>query len=306
MILGMKKLNQDLVAKVSTAFTGKKLEKFMASVQVINDSLAQGSWVPRGAAKAGSGFYQGIAKAFLRNTEGWTHAVPVGSVEGDCVNAVESLLNYGKWRMPSKDGGYPELRKATKTKMPKTDKGVIDLGLKVLRQYTKIKASDELIHAWAELIEEVDQIFEVLDNARPVPKITAIGLSPKVTMTLKECNLDLDLPSIRPAKLEARTRQLQKWNKIAKAMELIFAKDGKPVMETYYIVVWTPGILHNQSRFKSGCQACGKWIPSGRYVPVEARDKKSGNLISMWLGCDCARNIFGIKDEGVEKDPRTK
>ena len=76
-------------------------------------------------------------------------------------------------------------------------------------------------------------------------------------------------------------------------------------MQAYHVVVWSKGSIHDQSRFSvkgSECEACGKNIPSGLLVPVKALDKNSGDrLISLWLGCDCSVNIFGIKDVGIAK-----
>jgi hypothetical protein len=136
-----------------------------------------------------------------------------------------------------------------------------------------------------------------LDASRPVPVITAIGLSPRVTATLKECNLDVDLPSIKLAKIDFR------WVRAYEDGKPAFRKDGKPRMEKCYFVEWSQGIKHGCSRFADGghCEACGKRIPSQRYVPIEATCKKQG-LISMWIGCDCAKNIFGIKDAGIDKN----
>jgi hypothetical protein len=177
-------------------------------------------------------------------------------------------------------------------------------GIKCLRANGNLtKISDETLWAWIALAAEVRAVSELLDEARPVPVVTTIGLSPKVTATLTEMNLDLDLPSIKMAKIEARYRDEERFNKTTGEWEYVLLKDGTRKQETYYVVVWTDGIVHNRSRFASGahCHACGKNIPSGRFVPVEAFDKKSSKLVSMWLGCDCAKNIFGIKDVGVEK-----
>jgi hypothetical protein len=92
------------------------------------------------------------------------------------------------------------------------------------------------------------------------------------------------------------------YNKLTAELEYALNKDGTRKQENYNVVVWSDGIIHGKSRFAgNGCHACGKHIPSGRFVPVEAHDKKSNKTISLWLGCDCAKNIFGIKDIGVEK-----
>jgi hypothetical protein len=161
------------------------------------------------------------------------------------------------------------------------------------------KLSAALAAAWIQLIAEFKEASTLLDAARPLPRVTALGLSPKVTATLTECNLDLDLATIKPAKVDYYKTQT------------LDAKTGAPVyharkqtwtMERVYFVAWSEGIRHGRSRFAGrGCHACGKTIPSGRFVPIEALDRQSGELVSMWLGCDCARNIFGIQDEGLRQ-----
>jgi hypothetical protein len=127
--------------------------------------------------------------------------------------------------------------------------------------------------------------------------VTAIGLSPKVTATLTGMNLDLDLPSITPAEIEAYKVQ----GRNTKTGDLLFDRSGAPVMQTAYRVRWSRGTQLNMSRFHDGCQACGKWIPSGEYVPIEAECKRLKVRVGLWLGRDCARNIFGVKDAGIPK-----
>lgn len=154
--------------------------------------------------------------------------------------------------------------------------------------------------AWVRLCNEKAAAFTKLNAARPLPKITAIGLSPKVTKTFQECNLDIDVNSIKLAKIEEREFQVQARDKDNRPR---FDEHGEPVMMTMtiYIVVWTPGILFNKSRFAyNDCQACGKAIPSRRLVPIEATCRKNG-LVALLVGCDCARNIFGVQDIGVER-----
>lgn len=66
-------LNRKHVQTIKSFLKGKRLEKFLASVQILNDSLREGTWsVPRGAVKAKSGFYQGIASKVPR---GYHHEI---------------------------------------------------------------------------------------------------------------------------------------------------------------------------------------------------------------------------------------
>jgi len=295
----MKQLNEKLVAIIAAVLKGANLKKFLESVQILNDSLAQEGWIPRGSVKADSGFYQGISKAFA--------SVETCSAEWYAANDVEQLLNYGVCRIKTelKDSisGKPK-----KLKYPSTELGVLRLGIKTLREHpagrsSKFNLSDEVIMAWYRLVKEKEAAKILLNEARPLPKITPVGLSPKVTTTLKECNLDLDLPSIKMAKIAFRFVQAKKYDEKKKEWLPVILKDGSYLLDKEYYVKWTEGIAHNRSRFASGCHchACGKAIPSGRFVPVEAFDKKKSVFISMWLGCDCASNIFGIKDIGIKQ-----
>lgn len=225
----MQALKETLVSEIASSMTGKRREKLLSSVAVLNESLSQGAWVPRGKVKAVSGFYQGLRRS----------CEPHPSFD------VEMCLRYGQ---------------------------AIDV------EHTR--ELSQLEQSWAALCGEKDAAIAILDAARPLPKITAIGLSPKVTKTFRECNLDIDVNSIRMAKIEP----LKINDKL-----------------TIYIVAWSEGIRHGQSRFAGGgCEACGKAIPSGRFVPVEAVCRRAG-LVSLWLGCDCARNIFGIQDVGIDR-----
>lgn len=310
----MKSLTPALVATVRAALKGAKLAKFDASIAILNESIAQGGWTSRGAIKSNSGFYQGLVPHMnFQRDYGLKYSKAKGAkqeyADDDSAQDLERCLNFGQAVEPDRcdvERGIPRLRANLER-----------------HEEPPIKVSDDVIRAWVALCAEKDEASQALTKARPLPRITTIGLSPKVTMTLKECNLDLDLPSIKMAKIEERFRPAFEWTykEVActptrhnrwKSVEKIpdqyvpaFDKKGKRKLEMYYVVIWTVGIVHNASRFISGCQACGKHIPSGKFVPVEAHDKQSGKLISMWLGCDCAANIFGIKDIGVEQ-PKAK
>lgn len=282
----MKSLNQANIDLVRTALKGARLVKFDASIAILKESIAQGAWVLRGSVKASSGFYQGLTKVREPYTE-------VCSTDWYCVNGVSSVLKYGRLSFMDGDDG----RNTKYNAMTKAQRVI--RGIKVFRDDGELKkVSDEVVLAWIALCVEYVEVADMLNAARPLPVVTAIGLSPKVTATLTEMNLDLDLPSIKPAKIETRYRD--RFDKNGKPM---FMKDGTRTQEPYHVVAWTKGIVHGASRFgKSGnCEACNKRIPSGRFVPVEAMDKKSGLILSLWLGCDCARNIFGIKDVGFKK-----
>ncbi len=252
-----------VIVLIADYLKGKRREKFVNACNLLRDGVANGGWtVPRASSKAQAGLYQGIAKVPYRSG---------GSRERF---ELEQCLNYGH---PLRADIEPSDLRELAPKLP----------LDVAR-------------AWITLCRAAHAAIVALDAARPKPVVTPIGLSPKVTKTLTECNLDLELSSIKPAKIDFYERHMVVIPKDGAAY-CALDRDGRPVPEKVYYPAWTLGIKHGMSRFHHGCQACGKRIPSGRYVPVEAVCKRIG-LVSLWLGCDCARNIFGIKDVGVARE----
>lgn len=278
----MKRLNPALVTKVRSALSGSRLAKFDASIAILNESLLLGGWTPRGSVKAKSGFYQGLVPHLNFNKD-YSQQGAKGKAQ-DLAWGLAHTLNFG--------GGVNG----------KVDASIVQIVRNGSRdrhgELAKIKPSDDVILAWVELCAEKNEAFELLTRARPLPTITRIGLSPKVTKTLIEMNLDIELSSIRMAQIVTKYRL-----SLDDSGKPILDKKGKQILVPYQIVVWSKGIVHGASRFAIGgcCEACGKPIPSRMFVPIEALDKASGKLVSMWLGCDCAKNIFGVKDIGVRK-----
>jgi hypothetical protein len=278
----VKALTQEYVDKVAGFFSGKRREKFLASVDVINQSLAQDAWISRGSAKAGAGFsgLLGNTQTARRLDRGLERLYDYGHELQKTCFELSMTIRHGSARLTLEELERLVDEDAVKAKLKKAG---VPLGV---------------LGAWVALNWERREACELLDAARPLPVITPIGLSPRVTATLTECNLDLDLPSIRMA--EIAFRMVPAFNK--DGVPLFDKRTGERVMRRQYYVKWSEGIAHGRSRFAhGGCEACGKSIPSGRFVPVEAHDKARNELVSMWLGCDCARNIFGIKDVGIGK-----
>jgi hypothetical protein len=279
------------IETVAAAFKGKRLELFRASMDILSEALENGAWLPK---KASAQVMKGVNKGLTGKRDILRSVDPhrsnhIGSDAPGTNHDLYMLLRFAHplnaEHVASRNTAYATL---TPTSPWTADGSILPVqGL-----------SAKLVQAWQDVCEAVHAACEMLDEARPKPVITAIGLSPKVTTTLKEMDLDIDLPSIRMAKIDYYGTQ--KWDEKKNAWK--FKQNGMPIMEHAYFVCWTKGIKHNMSRFahSGGCEACGKHIPSGRFVPVEANCRKNG-LVSFWLGCDCARNIFGIKDLGLAK-----
>jgi len=264
---------------------GKKLEEFLEGIRVINESLALGGWIPRGSVSSGK-----ARKLRIRlDKEGREKYLPYSEENGTQRTPIYNLINALDYFW-SFDGSDEEMALA-----------ISQLTEKELKKYP-----EEYILSLLLLAREVSDAVIDLDESRKLPTMTPIGLSPRVNYTLKEMNLDIDLPSIRLADIDfnlVQKKYLDPKNKETYGQPM-FNRDGRPVMEKEYYVKWSPNIHHNMGRFvgHGQCQACGKRIPSGMFVPVEAYDKKSHSLISLMLGQDCASNIFGIKDEGIRQE----
>lgn len=274
----MDQIDPTLVTAVTSKLKlGKRRDGILASIAVLNVSLAQGGWTPRGAQSAGKGFTNGLVSVGRL-----PHEDSYGGQYYEPAHALSSALRFGS-------ANYGLTVESTRE--------YLDL-YEVRALMREKKISTELVIAWVALVCAVADARAELDECRPVPVVTAIGLSRKVTTTLQECNLDIDLPTIKPAKISF---YLEPWYDDQGVRKL--NRKGQPAFKRIYFVDWSEGVQHGRSRFRAGCQACGKRIPSGRYVPVEATCRKQGP-ISLWLGCDCARNIFGIKDIGIDRDAK--
>lgn len=270
----MNKLDQNLIDTISSQLKGKKLEKFIESINAINDSIEAGGWI-RGASKKRSiGFNDPGAFEIIE--------VPYDHEDRQLVRDLKIYIHYGSAK--------------------------IKINIEECSKYIALKNKFTLdfVVAWSELKSSVYDACKELDLARPLPVVTEIGISATVTKTLKEMNLDIDLKTIKLAKISHRMEpRLNQTPSSPDFGKPFLDKEGKVIMERVYYVDWSKGIKHNQSRFAdkpNHCHACGHKISSGRFVPIEAYDNNQGSVISMWLGCDCSKNIFGIKDIGIKKD----
>jgi hypothetical protein len=141
---------------------------------------------------------------------------------------------------------------------------------------------------WAADFTPIAELVEKLDVTRPLPTFIMKTLSPTVFKNLSE-SLGVDFSSIRLPDFET------KW------VDMTIA--GKKVCVPVSIIIWPEGTLHNKSRYcvsknnNDQCQACGHAIKSNNWVPLLA--ERSGKPpISLWVGRDCARSLFGVEMKG--------
>lgn len=261
------------IAAISAYFKGARLRDFLASIEVLRESVALGGWVSRGHVRAHKGFGKGIA----------SH------------KALSSPANTRRYNDPRCDVMYRCYRSAefgshlTEADIDAvTDDELVEIAPKV---------PVSTMRAWLRLVAAVSEICHDLDASRPAPVYTEIGLSRKVTATLEDARLDLDLSTRRMPPLGSR------WVRAIDAQTKKPAVDhaGNPVMTKVYFPKWPDGTVFGTSRFAGcDCEACGKSIPSGLVVPVLVDDRE-GRPNGFWFGRDCARAILGIKDAGIEK-----
>jgi len=272
----VKKLNEKLVTVIRNFLSGSRLAKFNESIKVLNESIADGQWIKRGSVKAESGFYQGVQSRIGYRYEPGTRGAQDAS-------ALYFCLQYG----------HPFSQHHGKN---------LELGIKTIYQRSAeigkpLRVPQEVVRAWVDLCAEKDAASKELTEARPKPVLTKIGLSPKVTKTLKEMDLDIDISSIKMPPVKYYLQQAYD----DKTGKFVFNPDKTKKMERVYYVEWPNGTEFNATRFNdfTCCEACGKFIPSKMFVPILAKDNKSKKHVGIWLGCDCARNIFGVRDIGV-------
>jgi len=224
---------QEALTTVRVTLKGARLDKFNESVRIIESSMTQNGWIPGGSRSASKGFYQGSGI----NYDPTYYSGP----EHDEDFALGMCLTYGSNLRREIGNAIERMAHANNQR---TGKPVIN---------TK-KHSLEFIEAWITICNEAYEMRSYLDELRPAPVVTPIGLSPKVTATLTEMNLNLELPSIKVAEIAYREVP-------------VMAKDGAPlwrygkqVFEMVPYVKWTEGTKLGRSRFSGNCSCLEKGI----------------------------------------------
>ncbi len=139
---------------------------------------------------------------------------------------------------------------------------------------------------WAADFAPVAELMARLDATRPKPVYVFATLSPTV---LKNVNaaMGLNLTTVRsPEIIYVKVENL--------------AEDGTKFWVWEPEIVWPEGTVHNTSKFAYGtdrnntCHACGHAIKNAfNWVPLLADAGTEPR--SLWVGKDCARNLFGCK-----------
>ena len=252
------------IATLRGHFKGKRLEVFDESMAALRESAEQGAWVSRGALRVDKGVSKGIAPYKQLTRPDYSDL---------------------RWRAVFRAASYGHPTDASIIDEV-TDDDLVTIAPKVPAAITR---------AWLRLLVAVKAIAADLDASRSAPVYTDLGLSPKVTETLRDAGLDLDLRTRRLCPLgwywETATNDVG---------DAIIGSNGSPLRFKVYFPKWPEGTVFGSSRFSHcDCHACGKSIPSGKVVPVLVADK-AGTTHGFWFGRDCAANILGIKDAGID------
>ncbi len=145
----------------------------------------------------------------------------------------------------------------------------------------------ESILAFCRACQPVATLVKLLDNTRPKPVITSMGVSPTVTATITRLNLKPE--SVRVCPVE--------W------YEAKVLVNGKEQTQWKARLLWPAGTVHGASKFHATkdnqqCQACGHAIKNPfNWVPLLV-DGVDGKTYSLWVGKDCSKKLFGIEIKG--------
>lgn len=152
------------------------------------------------------------------------------------------------------------------------------------------RAALERARKWATDFTPFAKLIELLDMSRPKITVRVMKtLSPLVAKNVGEAmGVKLDTIEMPEIKYEWRLRMMMIAGKATQVRMLIGT------------IVWPQGTQHNRSRHahkNSNCHACGHMISNAfNWIPLVA--KTDSGPVSLWVGRDCAKNLFGCEVEG--------
>jgi hypothetical protein len=252
-------------------FTGKSLVNAQAALNMVEASLAHGSWLPGSSRKVRAA----LTKANVATKLGKTNEKAlerIGVPEG----APHYSLNKSGWEIAFMLRFGVARRDITEHLRLAYDAttGDNDALRNVIVQAKRF--SEDIAEVWAAVGR--------LDATRPVPVFTNLGLSPTVTATVTT----LGATSFTVCPMEYKT------------VEGIDAKTGRTVYKTVVILHWPEGTRHRTSKYAnrtSCCEACGHRISNPyNWVPLVLETAHVPR--SLWVGRDCARNLFNVEVDG--------
>jgi len=144
----------------------------------------------------------------------------------------------------------------------------------------------ETARKWAIDFTPVAELVAKLDATRPKPSYVFGEISQTVLDNVgREMGItfaSVHIPEIR-------------WEKVERCDE-----HGRLTFGWVGIIQWPEGTVHGRSRFAAGnnqCHACGHRIrKNDNWVPLVADGTSAP--VSLWVGRDCARHLFGCATTG--------
>lgn len=256
-------------------FTGKALTEAQHALGLLEQSLELGSWIPGASRRCHSAMSKSnVAKKFAKANEEAYRAI--GATETNRY----STPGWSMWFMlffgsvfDSRNANFAEVRK----NLP------LD-GSSKLVDYAELYLKD---------MTPVADAMAMLDATRPIPVFTKLGVSPTITKTLegifgRGMDFKMDKIYVCPSHLEK--------------LESVDDK-GQTVYRFVMVLDWPANTVFRASRFANTgsadqCHSCGHAIRNPfNWVPILAEDTL-GTPHALWVGRDCAKNLFEIKAEG--------
>lgn len=253
-------------------FTGKSKENAKIALDLLKQSEAEGCWISGASRKVRSALNKAnVVKSKLK---------AIGN---------SSLERFGKDTLTQRNGFslYMSVYFGP------------DYLLRVDIDNLKVNISNDHERAGVELgVEyyndfiEIARLMRQLDDTRPKPVFTSIGLSPTVTETLRDTKLDLDITTVRSCPWKAIKVQRTLTN-------------GNVIWDWDLQLDWPKNTWFGMSRHAGAsargnrkCEACGHTILNPfNWVPILVDDNEKVPYAFI-VGRDCARSVFGIKVTG--------
>ncbi len=261
-------------------FKGKSLEKATLGLDLLEASVANGSWIPKASVKVRAAFGGGSLRAKQLSEQITLH-----------VNRCLPLTP--KWGTPEYEAFQYQDRAISAIVYSLKNCSIFyasSYNLNVLDSLPLTSEAKSVLSEvrewttdWAPVIDAINK----LDATRPKPVFTSIGASPTVTKTLESLGIVSSIETLRLCPI--------KWVEVE-----VKDKNGKPSFHWVAYLDFPVGTKHDSSRHAHGnaCHACGHAIRNSyNWVPLLVNDA-SGQIHSLFVGRDCAETLFGVKVTG--------
>jgi hypothetical protein len=291
----MKNGTEGLVAALVAAnperwFTGKAKEKALAALALVEESLVRGYWLPKVSRLVHAALNkQNVAIKFARANEA-PHNRPYNepALRG-ILSSVESAERDERTTYTAKYRGWNLVHYMMFGQVTRAAEAVeLAAALEPYCQNDAERAALKTAAEWAADFAPVAAALAELDSRRPVPVVVMKTLSPTVVANLA-ASMKVDLTSVASPDTEVE------W------VERVIK--GQTVKVAKVKILWPEGTRHNCSRFAYGtdnnaqCHACGHAIKNPwNWVPLVATTPTGP--VSLWVGKDCAKKLFGCEVSG--------